>query len=198
VQAKPKANNTPQQNTVQTPKVVSKAAPASNTTNSNVNSGLKSFSLKSLAQKVQQAPVSQQKKDVKQVVEEPIDLSWNDAFNQEKLNEVWRRFARLHEAHPRFHTIVKNHQPKLVDKVNLLIQLRNKTQEHELVKERANILSYLRRNLKNAHIQISMEVAIGAESGPKKAFTVADKFKEMSTKNPALAMFKKEFNLDLE
>ncbi|WP_262327732.1 hypothetical protein [Carboxylicivirga litoralis] len=86
----------------------------------------------------------------------------------------------------------------MVEENKLLIKLRNKTQEHELGKERSTITSFLRRNLKNARIQLSFEISQDEDNGPKKAFTVADKYKVMSEKNPALALFRKEFNLDLE
>ena len=198
VQAKPKSTKTPQQNTGQTKKATTNIPPVTSNGKGSINSSLKSFSLKNLAQKVQQPTAPSQKKEVKQVVEEPIDLSWNESFNQEKLDEVWRKFTRSHEAFPRIHTIYKNHQPNILEGTTLLIKLRNKTQEHELVRERSNIISHLRRNLKNANIQLNFEVAIGEDSGPKKAFTVADKYKAMSEKNPVLALFKKEFNLDLE
>jgi len=197
VKTKPIARNTPQQNTVQTKDATRNIPPSPNSGQAVANSGLKSFSLKNLAQKVQQPSTIVKKKAAKQVTEEPIDLSWNEGFNQEKLNEVWRRYTRSHEAFPRIHTIFKNHPPKLIDQSTLLMTLRNKTQEYELVKERANILSFLKRSLKNARIDLRFEIALD-DKGPKKAFTVADKFKVMSEKNPALALFKKEFNLDLE
>ncbi len=197
MQVKLKQVNAPQQKiTEQVNKVAIQPVP--NRRDGGINSNLKSFSLKNLAQKVQQPVNYQQKKEKKQVVEEPIDLSWNETFDQEKLDEVWRQYTRQHETYPRIHTIFKNHQPQMVDKSTLLIKLRNKTQEHELVKERPNILSYLRKSLKNAHILLNLEVAIGEDCGPKKAFTVADKYKAMSEKNPVLTQFKKEFNLDLE
>ncbi|TRX70515.1 hypothetical protein [Carboxylicivirga sp. M1479] len=76
--------------------------------------------------------------------------------------------------------------------------LRNKTQEYELHKERSNILSFLRRSLRNANISLDFEISVEEESGTRKAFTVADKYKVMTEKNPALAKFRKEFNLDIE
>ncbi|MBK3519654.1 hypothetical protein JIV24_20100 [Carboxylicivirga sp. N1Y132] len=92
----------------------------------------------------------------------------------------------------------KNHPPKLVNENSLKVLLRNKTQEYELNKERSNIVSYLRRCLRNAKISLEFEISLVEDKGPQKAFTVADKFKVMMEKNPSLAIFKKEFNLDLE
>jgi hypothetical protein len=155
-------------------------------------------SLKNLAQKVQQQGVAQPKQVEKQQKEEPIDLSWNDPFDQDKLDEVWRRYTRQHDASPRLHTIYKNHPPKLIKERSLLVKLRNQTQQYELNKERSNILSYLRRSLRNAGIELNFEISQEEDKNANKAFTVADKYKVMSEKNPALALFRKQFNLDLE
>jgi DNA polymerase-3 subunit gamma/tau len=159
---------------------------------------LKSVSLKSLAKKVQQPQVAKSNSKEEKKPEEPIDPTWQEAFNQEKLDEAWRRFTRQYENRPRLHTIYKNHAPQLVGKASLLIKLLNTTQEHELNKERSNILSYLRRNLKNAGIVLTMEISQEEDKNSQKAFTVADKYKLMAEKNPALALLRKEFNLDLE
>lgn len=158
---------------------------------------IKSVSLKNLAQKVQQQGAPKPKQEDKQV-EEPIDLSWNDAFDQEKLDEVWRRYTRQYENSPRLHTIYKNHPPQIVQGKSLLVKVRNQTQQHELNKERSRILSFLKRSLRNAGIELNFEISQEEDKNAPKAFTVADKYKVMSEKNPALALFKKQFNLDLE
>ena len=45
-------------------------------------------------------------------------------------------------------------------------------------KEKSNITGYLKRNLKNAHLTLDFEILTSEDDGPKKAFTVADKFME--------------------
>lgn len=199
VQATPKSTNTPPKAaTVKADLAVPKTISQTPQSNANLNSGLKSFSLKNLAQKVQEPKPVIQKKEEKVVVEEPIDLNWNDPFDQEKLNEVWRKFTRQHESSPRIHTIYKNYIPQHVGGSSLLMALRNNTQEYQLQKERSNILSFLRRSLRNAKINLKFEISQIEDKGPKKAFTVADKYKLMAEKNPALLEFKKQFNLDIE
>ncbi len=192
----PSTDKSPQQSTVNKGVGASKIPPAPK--GNGAASGVKSFSLKNLANKVQQPASDQQNKAEKVKVEEPIDPSWNESFDQEKLDEIWRRFTRQYESSPRIHTIYKNHRPKHVSGVSLLIKLRNNTQQHELTKERPTIVSYLRRELKNAKLELNFEIDVTSDDGPKRAFTVADKFKAMSEKNPLLAVFKKEFNLDIE
>ncbi len=159
--------------------------------------GIRSVSLKNLAQKFQQHVVAEPQVN-QQKTEAPIDPNWKDAFNQEQLDTAWRSYTRQHESSPRLHTIYKNHPPRQVQDASLRITLLNKTQEHELNKERASILSYLRRSLRNAAIQLDLEISQDEGTQTKRAYTVADKYKEMAEKNPALVAFRKQFNLDFE
>lgn len=126
-------------------------------------------------------------------------MSWNDVVTQERLDESWRKYSKDYQnTNPRLYSILDNHTPTLVGEKQLKILLRNKTQENELLKEKSVITGFLKRSLKNAHLTLDFEIASSDNAGPKKAFTVADKFKLMAEKNPALMDFKKEFGLDLE
>ncbi len=196
MQKAPPSTKTPQVNTGNTNAAGKIPPPPS--VNGGSSIGLKSVSLKNLAQKVQQPQLVKTNSKEEKKPEEPIDPTWREAFDQEKLDEVWRRYTRLHDKQPRIHTIYKNHPPILEGNSVLLIKVRNTTQEHELNKERPNILSYLRRELRNAGVTIKFEITQEEDKNSQKAFTVADKYKQMAEKNPALAMFRKEFNLDLE
>jgi len=193
----PAAKKTSHQQNIGVKSAVPKAK-ASASAGVKAGGGLKSISLKNLAQKVQQPTNAPKQAKSEKKPEEPIDPTWNEVFSQEKLDEEWRRFTRLHDKQPRIHTIYKNHPPQLTGGSSLLIKVRNKTQEYELNKERSSILSFLRRSLKNAKIDLSFEISQEEETGERKAFTVADKYKVMSEKNPALLLMRKAFNLDLE
>ncbi|WP_439184425.1 hypothetical protein [Carboxylicivirga taeanensis] len=154
--------------------------------------------MKSLAQKVQQPKSDRAPQQARKQEDVPIDPTWNEPFDSEKLSEVWRHFTRQHEAHPRIHTIYKNHPPRVVQGTSLCISLLNKTQEHELNQQRSSIVAYLKRALRNAGIDITFEISQEEDKNAPRAFTVADKYKVMAEKNPALALFRKQFNLDLE
>lgn len=147
-----------------------------------------------------QSPVSSVKTSEKvEVVEEPVDLSWNEEITQNKLDDAWRKYSmRFQQTNPRLYSILDNHKPVLVGDNKLLINLRNQIQENELLKEKSGMSGYLKRALKNAGLQLEFKISIGEQDGPKKAFTVADKFKLMAEKNPDLIKFKQEFGLDLE
>nr|WP_319398382.1 hypothetical protein [uncultured Carboxylicivirga sp.] len=157
------------------------------------------MSLKSLAKKVQAGPTSSSTLKVQEPQEEPIDMSWNDIVSQEVLDDSWRKYCMgIKDKNPRLYSIVDNHKPHLVGECQLLIKLKNKLQETEMLKEKSSMLGYLKRSLRNARLELGFEISVDENEGPKRAYTAADKFKLMLEKNPDLIKFKQEFGLDLE
>jgi hypothetical protein len=106
--------------------------------------------------------------------------------------------VQIQEKHSRLASILKNHQP-ILHKGNLLcVKLKNVTQEKELITEKSKLLLYLRRKLKNAHLQLDVEVVIDEQGEQKKAYTAAERAKLMLEKNPSLLSLSKKFDLDVE
>ena len=171
------------------------------TANAQLNvKGLKSISLKNLAKSVQSISDSRTTTS-KKVVEvlEVIDPSWNDPVTQEKVDELWLKYAAsIQRSNPRLHSIFTNHQPKLKGEHNLILYVKNQTQVAEIQKERVTFLSAMKRRLRNAQLQLTVEVSVEASDGKQKAYTAADKFKLMVEKNPLLGELKKQFGLDIE
>ncbi|MBI9064991.1 MAG: hypothetical protein JEZ14_23590 [Marinilabiliaceae bacterium] len=163
--------------------------------------GLKSISLKNLAKRVQSIPDSRTTTAAKKVEEvlDVIDPSWNESFTQEKVDELWRKYAAsIQRGNPRLHSIFMNHQPKLKGKHDLVLYVKNQTQVAEIQKVRVTFLSAMKRKLRNAQLQLMVEVSTEASEGKQKAYTAVDKFKLMVEKNPVLGELKKQFGLDFE
>ena len=59
------------------------------------------------------------------------------------------------------------------------------------------LLDFLRAELKNGHIQLSLELT-KSESPKLTQLTSRERFFQMVEKNPDLHVFKEKFNLDLE
>ncbi|MFO8001239.1 MAG: hypothetical protein R6U46_08340 [Marinilabilia sp.] len=87
--------------------------------------------------------------------------------------------------------------PRLKENNTVVFPLRNETQEVELMKEKTPLFDHLKRELKHAGLQLEIEY-IQEESGPKKAYTAADKYKVLAEKNPLLDKLKDVLRLDLE
>ena len=170
-------------------------------TSSQPASGIKSISLKNLAKRVQSAPDSRTTNTAKKVeeVRDVIDPSWNEPISQDKVDELWRKYAAsIQQGNPRLHSIFMNHQPKLKGDHDLVLYVKNQTQVAEIQKERGTFLSAMKRKLRNALLQLTVEVSAEASEGKQKAYTAVDKFKLMVEKNPVLGELKKQFGLDFE
>ncbi|PWE00222.1 hypothetical protein DDZ16_06360 [Marinilabilia rubra] len=89
------------------------------------------------------------------------------------------------------------HAPRLKGSHVVIFPLRNETQEVELMKEKSSLFNRLKKELKNAKLQLEVEY-IREERSQQKAFTSADKYKVLAEKNPSLNKLKDALNLDLE
>jgi len=71
------------------------------------------------------------------------------------------------------------------------------TQKNELEHGKVQLINYLRKELRNNKISLSIKIQ-KQEEVTRKVFTAADKFKMMAEKNPALIDLKKKLGLDLD
>ncbi|TCO09233.1 hypothetical protein [Natronoflexus pectinivorans] len=95
-------------------------------------------------------------------------------------------------------TILNNHLPQIEKDHTINLELSSPVQEVEIEKNRDSIMLFLKKELHNSLLSLKVKVAEHQASPQEKVFTAADKFKVMMEKNPALAMLKQQFNLDLE
>lgn len=127
-----------------------------------------------------------------------IDAEWDNSFTPEQLQKVWNDYARLIEkSNPRLFSMLTARSPRLKGNDVIVFPLQNETQEVELLKEKSPLFNHLRRELKNAKLQLEIEYTRD-ETGSQKAYTAADKYKLLADKNPLLDKLKDVFNLDLE
>lgn len=172
--------------------------PAQTITQSN-GKGLRSISLKGLAKSVQTKANSTSSKSKTEEVVDFVDPTWNDPVTQEKIETQWRKYAASIAHHnPRLHSIFMNHIPKLNGEHELVLKVKNETQVAEIQKERSRFFIALKKALHNAHLKLIVEVSTEEVEGEQKAYTAAEKFKQMLDKNPVLGELKKQFGLDLE
>lgn len=136
--------------------------------------------------------------DSPSVVNNGIDAAWDNSFTPEQLQKIWNDYARLIEkSNPRLFSMLTARSPRLKGNDVIVFPLQNETQEVELLKEKSPLFNHLRRELKNAKLQLEIEYTRD-ENGSQKAYTAADKYKLLADKNPLLDKLKDVFNLDLE
>ena len=119
-------------------------------------------------------------------------------FTQESFVEAWMAFSDIAKAENKMNLValMENYKPTLKDDFLIEIQVENKLQENELIKQKTELLNYLRPILKNYAIQIQSMIVEQMEN--KKPYTSTDKYHFMVKKNPKLEEFRKAFNLDLD
>ena len=77
------------------------------------------------------------------------------------------------------------------------VEVNTRIQENELLKDKTNLLLFLRKDLNNNRIDLNIIVKKEEKGTSTKVFTAADKLNAMMLKNPALKTLKEKFNLDI-
>lgn len=121
------------------------------------------------------------------------------AFSQEDLNEKWVQYANEKENVGKHNllSVLRDKKAILKENFNVCITLDNKVQEEVLNDEKTKLLGYLKTQLKNDSISLTVDVTPLKEE-EMKAYTAEDKFKKMVKKNPDLLNLKDKFDLEID
>ena len=117
-------------------------------------------------------------------------------FTEESLRTAWTQFAQSIEKEVHLKHTMLNCEPKLLDPHLFEVVVHNPAQQDELLQKTLSILSFIRRQLRNDHVQLRVRI----EEGNQKqiAVTSAEKFALLLKINPALGKLKEEFDLKLD
>lgn len=117
-------------------------------------------------------------------------------FTEESLRTAWTQFAQSIEKEVHLKHTMLNCEPKLLDPHLFEVVVHNPAQQDELLQKTLSILSFIRKQLRNSHVQLRVRI----EEGNKKqiAVTSAEKFALLLNINPALGKLKEEFDLKLD
>ena len=117
-------------------------------------------------------------------------------FTEESLRTAWTQFAQSIEKEVHLKHTMLNCEPKLLDPHLFEGVVHNPAQQDELLQKTLSILSFIRKQLRNSHVQLRVRI----EEGNKKqiAVTSAEKFALLLKINPALGKLKEEFVLKLD
>lgn len=166
---------------------------------SNGVAGIPSISLRGLASSVMQQPAKDESSATHNTVQQPLQQeNWNEPVTEEQVQKNWIRYARsIEDQNPRLYSMMYNQVPKLKNGIEVWLKLKNATQEVEIQQEKSAIFTFLKRELKNSHLVLKVEME-AEDAQSQRVFTSADKLKMMIEKNPALMNLKQQFGLDLE
>ena len=121
------------------------------------------------------------------------------AFSQEDLNVKWVQYANEKENVGKHNllSVLRDKKAILKENFNVCITLDNKVQEEVLNDEKTKLLGYLKTQLENDSISLTVDVTPLKEE-EMKAYTAEDKFKKMVKKNPDLLNLKDKFDLEID
>ncbi len=136
-----------------------------------------------------------QKEEAKET--EPENLP-NNQFDEFDFNQAWAKCVEIIASKNQhsLNAMISAAKPVL-DCVNFkaTITFNNKIQHDLFLSEKPHFIGVLREKIQNYSFDFVLE--INTEKEDLVPYTNADKFKVMSTKNPALLKLKESFNLDI-
>jgi len=105
----------------------------------------------------------------------------------------WKEFLIRLDDRPNLQSTLAR-VPELRDNSELFLEIDNSIQDNLINSIKPELVSFLRRELRNSKIELTIEVTESIKN--KIIYTDNDKFDEMVKKNPSLAKLKQKFNLD--
>lgn len=116
-----------------------------------------------------------------------------EPFTEEQLKEKWTAFLPRVEDRPSIKATLSI-LPKIQEDFSLLLEIDNRIQDEMLVQIRPELVSYLRKELRNS--SINLKTVITEVKREKMIYSDIEKYQAMAGKNPNLALLKKTLNLD--
>jgi DNA polymerase III subunit gamma/tau len=134
---------------------------------------------------------------VSQVEEKlPDDLALS--YSKEELVSKFNEFVKsLETERPRMFSTMMGKTPELKDDFEIQLVMENSVQMEEFSKEvKPELQSFLKRELKNIHIQVN--VIVEEVTAQRQVFTTEDKYRHLAGKNPVLDKLRQNLNLEFE
>ena len=126
----------------------------------------------------------------------PEKQSLSEDFSIEDLKTSLRNFAKLIPEQGRMASLLHNSTPILNSPTSFEITVSNSLQEKDLVKIQPDITDYLKEELKNSFIKMTVKMAVLTDAD--KANTPEDRFKLLASQNPVLLKLKSNLQLEID
>jgi DNA polymerase-3 subunit gamma/tau len=149
---------------------------------------------------IPEVPVKSAEIDAESLIEDELPQGLEQDFDQDKLEVKWALFAESIQAEkPRMSIALRSRQPVLKPEFEVEVILENSTlQEDFIANVKAHMQSFLRKELFNDSVKVTVKLDDIVDDGKRKMYTTEEKFQFLINKNPAVARLKQQFNLELE
>lgn len=118
----------------------------------------------------------------------------HEPFTQEMFAAKWSEYLERLNDRPNLKATLAR-TPEVFDSCKLKLRIDNDIQDTEIGKLKPDLVSWLRRELRNTDIELITEV-VEMELNAQRPQTETERFAEMMRKNPNIALLKQTFNLD--
>mgnify|MGYP000123530516 FL=1 len=125
------------------------------------------------------------------------DVKKLSPFDQENLVECWGIVAESMVNRNVVYALLNQINPILEEDFNIRVSVGNRVQSGYLEEVRDELISSLRKELKNDSLGINIHVEDSA-SNAKIVYTAEERYNFLLKKNPQLDEFRKEFQLDID
>ncbi|MBT8211417.1 MAG: DNA polymerase III subunit gamma/tau, partial [Eudoraea sp.] len=120
-----------------------------------------------------------------------------EPFTEEALQNCWAAYvSKLEKSGKKIMaSTLSTDVPKLLGDHVIWIELPNNTMKKEIEREQSDLLSYLRKHLRNH--DLSLKISVNEEAAKKYAYTPQEKYEKLREKNPEIDILKNQFDLEL-
>ncbi len=106
----------------------------------------------------------------------------NEPVDESALRNQWTEYTQTIPSEKILITAMLNSRVQLLEDTHVAVTVMSEEQQQRIDEHREEILQYLRRQLRNSHLQISFAVSKG--DGVKLAFTPRERMDEIQSENP--------------
>jgi len=121
------------------------------------------------------------------------DESLIEPFTEEQLIQRWKEFVEKMADRPSLCSALST-VPEIIEDYKLVLRIGNSVQEEDIRLIKPELISYLRKTLRNARIELSTRLE--RMETERSMFSDSEKMQMMMQKNPLLNELKQRFNLD--
>jgi hypothetical protein len=116
-----------------------------------------------------------------------------EVFTNEELKLKWEVFLTRLNDRPNLQSTLSN-LPELKEDYQLILEIENTVQEDLISTIKPELVSWLRKELKNSKIQLN--TVITEKIKGRIIYSDAEKYDELLKENPSLALLRQKLNLD--
>jgi DNA polymerase-3 subunit gamma/tau len=120
-------------------------------------------------------------------------------FSSDALNTVWEKYANDLKLKGKSNlgiALLSKRPQLLADKTTIEFTINNKALEEAINEDKMNFLGFLRKELNNYNIQLSLQLSVNEEKN--NLYTATDRYNRLVEKNPMIKKFRQTFDLDIE